>query len=643
MSLEDLEYVEKITGMSLDEDKPLSEIKRRSQTIPNDQALSKVASPTTSAPASASASAPALGIEVQDNSKEENEWFNFFLKCGVAAHLCARYASSFSKDSMDESILPDVGPDVLRTLGLKEGDILKVMRYLDNLYGRAGPSKAKRNVSFGGAEVMGNEASSGERKAGSTSENAGGLFAGPGGTLRNNTRKGRPAPAVQTKDVVDPKVFESGANAAPKTTTKPSERTVSPTTNAPPPVEKDVGGFDDDAWSVKPAREQRSASQATSLPPATAAPSQPSQPVLTESMKELSLLSAPLEPTIVHSSSSQNSTQPPLPGPASAPAPTSSGPATGEQYNIAQPGQGQSVQQSPQRDGFQSVPPHGFQPQPPSVGLGSLQANVGARPRPQAPSQGIPNPAQFLIFPPPRPLSAPQNNSQQSVFAPPPLQQQLTGFQNPSGLQPRFGPSGQGLGPPQPTGFQPIPPPAPPSQSNAFVPSSQMSALPMTSSMPMTTGLMPQATGYGPPQLPQPGFPGPPPFMNGQVPGYTMANAQPASAFPPLTSQLTGAPPPFLSAVPQQPLRTGSINSFLPPALQPQPTGPSPLGPMFNAPPPSLPSIPPHFPVAAPLQPQKTGPAPPVRFGLAPEAKKLMPQATGRRANLAQASTSLAF
>lgn len=39
-----------------------------------------------------------------------------------------------------------------------------------------------------------------------------------------------------------------------------------------------------------------------------------------------------------------------------------------------------------------------------------------------------------------------------------------------------------------------------------------------------------------------------------------------------------------------------------------------------------------------PLKPQKTGPPPPVRFGISPDLNKLMPQQTGRRANLSQAS-----
>jgi hypothetical protein len=44
-----------------------------------------------------------------------------------------------------------------------------------------------------------------------------------------------------------------------------------------------------------------------------------------------------------------------------------------------------------------------------------------------------------------------------------------------------------------------------------------------------------------------------------------------------------------------------------------------------------------------PLVPQQTGPAPPVRFGVPEGAKKLAPQATGRRANLAAASEYLFF
>jgi hypothetical protein len=93
------------------------------------------------------------------------------------------------------------------------------------------------------------------------------------------------------------------------------------------------------------------------------------------------------------------------------------------------------------------------------------------------------------------------------------------------------------------------------------------------------------------------------------------------------------------SPPPQQPMATG-INGMLPPALQPQQTAVNGFGTSISPPPPPVPPIP-QMPTAAPLQPQKTGPAPPVRFGVKHDAKKLTPQPTGMRANLAQASMFL--
>jgi len=55
---------------------------------------------------------------------------------------------------MGEENLPDISEKLLRTLGLKEGDILRVMKFLDNKFGRT-QAREKRNVSFGGASVIG--------------------------------------------------------------------------------------------------------------------------------------------------------------------------------------------------------------------------------------------------------------------------------------------------------------------------------------------------------------------------------------------------------------------------------------------------------------------------------------------------------
>ena len=133
MAIEDLEYVEKVTGVSLDDDKPLSDIKRRStQTAKgNDRKKSE-----------STASTAKAGATVEPSSAKpdgpEYDWFDFFLKAGVSPYQCERYAFNFNKDSMDENVLGEITPSVLRTLGLKEGDILRVMKYLDTKFGRSG-------------------------------------------------------------------------------------------------------------------------------------------------------------------------------------------------------------------------------------------------------------------------------------------------------------------------------------------------------------------------------------------------------------------------------------------------------------------------------------------------------------------------
>ncbi|KAF9894262.1 cytoskeletal protein binding protein [Aspergillus nanangensis] len=563
MSVEDLEYVEKATGVSLDEDKPLSDIRRRSQSL-RDAEKDK---------------AKQAGASFQQS---DYDWFDFFLKAGVGPHQCERYAQNFVKDSMDEGILPDITPEVLRTLGLKEGDVLRVMRYLDSQYNRSGGKSKLRNVSFGGEEVISN----GED---------GGLFAGPGGMLRNNTRKGRPAPAVQAGDVVDPKAFSQ------KDDSKPDERQdTPPPATAQRPVKQ---GFDDDAWEVKQPRQSAPVSSApapTASPPATASPvtSAPAQKPLVGAMADLSLLHPALQPTPAQPAPPAPAAAPaiqpqvtavPVPQPQPQPQPQQQPGATPNffaqlgQQQQQQPLQNNAQGFSPQATGFQSVP----------------------RQRPQAPQAALGS--NTLLPPPPqRPLSAPQNfPQQQNTFGAPPLQPQLTGL-------PQNGP-----------------PIAPPGQSLAelnqqrFQPSFQQQQQP-TGFMPQNqfpNGIMPQPTGFQPQsqfgmQQQQTGFQGMPP----QPTGY--------GGFQP---QL------------QQPMQTG-INASLPPAMQPQPTGMNGAGhmPYTASSPPPVPPIP-QQPTAAPLQPQKTGPAPPVRFGVKPGApNKLTPQPTGR-ANLSQATPANPF
>ncbi|SCU84566.1 LAFA_0D10682g1_1 [Lachancea sp. 'fantastica'] len=70
------------------------------------------------------------------NKPVEYDWFEFFLNCGVDVNNCQRYTINFEREQISEETLPDVQPSVLRTLGLREGDIIRVMKYLDQKFGR---------------------------------------------------------------------------------------------------------------------------------------------------------------------------------------------------------------------------------------------------------------------------------------------------------------------------------------------------------------------------------------------------------------------------------------------------------------------------------------------------------------------------
>ncbi|KAF2835563.1 hypothetical protein M501DRAFT_440950 [Patellaria atrata CBS 101060] len=598
MSIEDLEYVEKVTGVSLDDDKPLSDIKRRStlRAKENKEGEGKA------------------GISIEHPKRPEYDWFDFFLQCGVNPQICERYAGAFSRDEMGEEILPDVNEPLLRTLGLKEGDILRVMKFLDSKFNRDG-SKDKRAVSFGGASVIGD------------GEGAGGLFSGPGGTLRNNTRKGRPAPPIQTNDVVDPKAFEQKTDDTVKKQLPP-DATPTPIVSAPSTEKKSVGGFDDDAWDVKPSKQTTSPPPTARSPPPiqqthTVAPNPP-PPTLTGSMAELSLLSPPLQPTPAPQpqpqAQAQAQAQQPPPQASQQPQPTGATPGLFEQLANQPPGK------------------------LPQSATGFNQQQLAApRQRPQASQQAQTG---GMIAPPPmRAASAPQNPQQQSAFGPPPLQPQLTGFQPPR-MQTQISPPGQSLQ--DQLNQQQLQ-----QQQQAFLQQQQQLRAQQTgfgiqapNFNQFPNGIMTQPTGFN--QFN--------PSLQSQPTGFPQFQVSQSTGFQPNMQRgfLNGNTefPQQFSPGPLQPQATG-INAMLPPALQPQATGiaanrfgsTNAIG-GFGQPPPPVPPMPPipqQQSSLQPLVPQKTGPAPPVRFGVQNSAKKLTPQPTGRRANLSQATPDNPF
>ncbi|KAI4178007.1 MAG: hypothetical protein LQ343_000091 [Gyalolechia ehrenbergii] len=650
MAIQDLEYVERVTGVSLDDEKPLSDIKRRSTHSSKGGDRRKQQSQPVSK--------PGVSLEPQkrpvENKGPEYDWFDFFLKAGVNPYQCERYAFNFNKDSMDESILPEITSAVLRNLGLKEGDVLRVMKFLDNKYGRTGSSSKLRNASSGDVDT-----GDGDREGATSPTSGGGLFSGPGGALRNNTRKGRPAPAVQSNDVVDAEALKRGAS--PESGRKERSQLVStPLAKAPPPPKKDTQGFDDDAiWDVKPSKQEPSAQFQPSRIVSTPASSVPPQPALTGSMAELSLLSQPLQPTPAQKTGPQP-TQAARSQSQSQLQPQSQPPHTQQPAQIQQQ---QPLQQQPtglnsaffSQPGEQAAGVNGQQSAPQAPPVPAYGAQQNFQPQQQLPQLNVPRqrpqapPIQqvsSVLPPPPRPLSAPQ--TQHNNFAHPPLQPQLTGFQ-PSSQQTQIAPPGQSLNDLNQLRMQ---------QQQQQQQQQQMSQQPLYAQPTgfgqqnqnfnqFSNGVNPQQTGFGqqpqfqPLQPQQTGFQGfqnPQPFINGQQTGSPFADPRPQGGFQPLQPQQTGYQGQFPNNFSAQ--RTASVNSYLQPALQPQNTGINGFSNQFSGSAQSAPPIPPipeQHQAPAPLQPQKTGPAPPVSFG-APAASKLVPQPTGKRANLSQAS-----
>lgn len=555
MSEADLEYVERETG-----------------------------TPLTSRSKSAKKSAPPEGSKVGATvepppKKPDYDWFEFFLSCDVPYGLCERYAQAFARDSFDESVLPDVNAEALRRVGLKEGDVIKVMRFLDNKYGRN----------------KGKSASDGN------GEDAGGLFSTTGGALKNNTGRGRPTPTTKVSDVVDGKVLSQQRDGE-----GPSADSSSKGDSG----DKSAKGFDDDAWNVKPSKAESAPPPAPVEKKPTPPPAQPPPPQVTGALKDLSLLTQPLEPTRAEPPRQQ----------VAAPAITQpAAPAQPPQMPGATPSFFSNI--APQTTGYTGSP---------LGGVGLADSGVGgasiARQRPLPPQQTAVPGGALLPPPPVRPLSAPLA-AQQSQFAAPRVVPQITGTAYhgqpaPPGqslaeigqarLQAQYTAAQQmpmnimvgnptmQLGPQQPGIMGPIMPMVtgiPPQQlPPQQLPPQQFAPL----QQPMQTGyaqpMQPMATGYGVPL-------GPSPFADPR-----------GQQFSPIQAQQTAMGP---GPVPGQ-----GLNSVLPPPLIPQPTA---FVPQQQQPPP-----------LQALAPQPTGPAPQVKFGMT-DAKKLVPTPTGRRANLSQA------
>lgn len=259
MSLEDIRYVERLDAKS---DKAPAAPRRHSDDDDQPLALKQkevVRRATMSA----------------QQKKPQTDWFEFFLNAGCDIDDCTRYAASFERDKIDEAILPDTTESTMRSLGLREGDIIRVTKHIQQKFAK--PKKDTSQEQLIRDEELARQLQdeeNGTRSKGSSSP-APNLFAGPGGVLKNNTqRRGRPLPS---KSLPPPSVdLNAISTASDQIKRTGSPLVMSPATLTPvqPPQRSSstvpvTSGFEDDAWTNRPGSKPSAANyRAPSAPPA---------------------------------------------------------------------------------------------------------------------------------------------------------------------------------------------------------------------------------------------------------------------------------------------------------------------------------------------------------------------------------------
>ncbi|KAM5540360.1 hypothetical protein V8D89_005818 [Ganoderma adspersum] len=563
MSEDDLRYVQKLTRQkngssshrkSDDDDEPL-ELRRRSL-VPE-----AAARPTSSPRATQQ---PKKGPTI--------DWFEFFLNAGCDIDDCTRYADAFERDKMDEAVLPDITEATMRLLGLREGDIIRVKKGIEQRKPKTGMSEEQLKKD----EELARQLQAEENSSLKPRSPAPNLFAGSNGELKN-MRRGRPQPTKSVPATVDLQSISTASDQIQRSSSPlvASPESVQPPSSSPAalPAKSStavpvVSGFDDDAWTNRPSSTKP---VAPTPPPAPArAPSAPPAPPPPPPPPATQLGASPAVPAVQVSS-------PPVRAASVAsgvPVQQQEVPARSAEDDIfnqlariaairvsspAAPAPQPAAPIAPQRTQSASLsPPAGFQQ---GMGMGNSPVSMGHAL--QAQQTGM------LSSPSPVNMNGPRG-----PFAPVPANQVL--------LQPLV---------PTTTGFNGFVPTRPGASPSAFQPGPS----PQPSMLPQQTGfqpsMFPQQTGFQPqlPMMSQPtglpngGFGG----MGGGMqpvspfqPSPTFNSMQPQpTGFNPIQSNPTGfnpgvnigfgspfanpAPPPPVPPVPSQPpVNTNPANIF---------------------------------------------------------------------------------
>ncbi|KAH7879771.1 uncharacterized protein C8R40DRAFT_1083169 [Lentinula edodes] len=265
MSVEDMRYVDKLlskkshppTNVNLsDDDTPLALHRSKSSG-------GKVAPPR---------------VSPQPKKGPTIDWFDFFLTAGCDLDDCTRYAASFERDKIDESILPDITESTMRSLGLREGDIIRVTKAIEK---RRPKSADKSNDHSARDEALAKQLQAQESSDSPKVTAPPNLFAnGPNGVLKPG-RRGRPQPTKSLSSAVDLNTISEVSDKIQRTESPSLLSPVSAGTPVQPPARSSsaalvASGFDDDAWTNRPISTEPLA-PASRAPPVTV-PRAPSAP-----------------------------------------------------------------------------------------------------------------------------------------------------------------------------------------------------------------------------------------------------------------------------------------------------------------------------------------------------------------------------